>query len=115
MPSALTFLNGFKNIITVEKGELIAFFSYPGSPSQLKPTDCVVHPLVLAEEDSVAGLEMLIDVLGAQKAEAVFQERTDVGVPQGRLDPTSIARALTAAMPEDAILVDESLTTGRVA
>lgn len=66
-----------------------------------------------AEEDSVAGLEMLIDVLGAQNTEAVLQARSDIGVPEGRLDPTSIARALTAALPENAILVDESLTTGR--
>jgi acetolactate synthase-1/2/3 large subunit len=82
-------------------------------PSQLKPDDCSVHPLVLAGEDCVMGLEMLIDVLGAQKTEAVLQERTDVGVPEGKLDPTSIALALTAALPENAILVDESLTTGR--
>ena len=33
--------------------------------------------------------------------------------PQGRLDPISIAKALAAALPENAILVDESLTTGR--
>ena len=113
VPTALTFFSGFKNIITVETREPIAFFSYPGSPSLLKPTDCVVHSLVTAEEDSVAGLEMLIDVLGAQNTEAVLQARSDIGVPEGRLDPTSIARALTAALPENAILVDESLTTGR--
>jgi acetolactate synthase I/II/III large subunit len=113
VPRALEFLGGFKNIITVETGEPIAFFSYPGSPSRLKPADCAVHPLVLADEDSVAGLEMLIDVLGAQNTKAVLQQRSDFGIPHGKLDPTSIARALTAALPENAILVDESLTTGR--
>jgi acetolactate synthase I/II/III large subunit len=113
VPTALAFLSGFKHIITVETGEPIAFFNYPGSPSQLKPPNCAVHPLALADEDSIAGLEMLIDVLGAQKSEAVLQQRSDVGVPDGKLDPTSIARALTAALPENAILVDESLTTGR--
>ena len=113
VPTALAFLSGFKHIITVETGEPIAFFNYPGSSSQLKPPDCAIHPLVLADEDSVAGLEMLIDVLGAQNTKAVLQERSEVGVPDGKLDPTSIARALTAALPEDAILVDESLTTGR--
>lgn len=113
VPRALEFLSGFKNIITVETGEPIAFFSYPGSPSLLKPADCAVHPLVLADEDSVAGLEMLIDVLGAQNTQAVLQQRSDFGIPDGKLDPTSIARALTAALPENAILVDESLTTGR--
>ena len=113
VPKALEFLSGFKNIITIETREPIAFFSYPGSPSLLKPDNCAVHSLVEADEDCIAGLEMLIDVLGAQKTEAVLQERSDVGIPDGRLDPTSIARALTAALPDNAILVDESLTTGR--
>jgi acetolactate synthase I/II/III large subunit len=113
VPAASAFLSGFKNIITVETREPIAFFSYPGSPSLLKSTDCAVHSLVTPEEDSIAGLEMLIEVLGAQNTEAVLQPRSDVGVPEGKLDPTSIARALTAALPENAILVDESLTTGR--
>lgn len=113
VPAATAFLAGFKNIITVETREPIAFFSYPGSPSLLKSPDCAVHSLATAEEDSVAGLEMLIEVLGAQKTAAVLQPRTDVGVPEGKLEPTSIARALTAALPDNAILVDESLTTGR--
>jgi acetolactate synthase-1/2/3 large subunit len=113
VPVALSYLSGFKHIVTVETGEPIAFFSYPGSPSLLKPGDCGVHPLVLADEDSIAGLEMLIDVLGAQKTQAVLQPLSDLAVPEGKLDPTSIARALTAALPENAILVDESLTTGR--
>jgi acetolactate synthase-1/2/3 large subunit len=34
-------------------------------------------------------------------------------VPEGKLEPRSIALALAAALPENAILVDESLTTGR--
>ena len=113
VPAATAYLSGFKNIITIETREPIAFFSYPGSPSLLKPIDCAVHSLVAPDEDCVAGLEMLIEALGAQKTEAKLQERTDLGIPEGKLDPTSIARALTAAMPENAILVDESLTTGR--
>ena len=36
-----------------------------------------------------------------------------IAIPEGKLDPTSIAHALSAALPENAILVDESLTTGR--
>ena len=113
VPKALAFLSGFKQIITVETGEPIAFFSYPGSPSLLKPDTCTVHSLVAADEDSVAGLEMLIEALGAQKTQAAMQPLSDLVVPEGKLDPTSIARALTAALPENAILVDESLTTGR--
>ena len=113
MPAALTFLSGFKHIITVETGEPVAFFNYPGKPSLLKPQGCDVHSLVATDEDSIAGLEMLIDALGAQKTQAVLQARSEVAIPEGKLDPVSIAHALCAALPENAILVDESLTTGR--
>ena len=113
VPAALEFLKGFKHIITVDTGEPIAFFHYPGKPSLLKPVGCVVHPLVMPDEDSVVGLEMLVEALGAGKTDPVVQGRIDTGVPAGKLDPKTIAQALAAALPENAVLVDESLTTGR--
>jgi acetolactate synthase-1/2/3 large subunit len=113
VPAALAFLKAFRHIVTVETGEPIAFFSYPGKPSRLKSEDCTVHRLVESDEDSVAGLEMLVDALGASAAQPALQPAIEQGIPSGRLDPTSIAHALAAALPENAILVDESLTTGR--
>lgn len=113
VPAALEFLKGFRHIVTLETGEPIAFFSYPNSPSKLKPAACAVHELVETDEDSVAGLTMLLEALGANTAVARKQERVAPGVPQGKLDATSIALALAAAIPENAIVVDESLTTGR--
>ena len=49
----------------------------------------------MADEDSAAGLEMLLEALGAQKANPLLQERSDQGVPQGPLNPKSIAQALS--------------------
>jgi acetolactate synthase-1/2/3 large subunit len=113
VPQALAFLKGFKNIVTVETVEPIAFFSYPDKPSRLKAEGSIVHGLVETGEDSIAGLEMLLDALGGPKVEPRLQARSDSGVPTGKLEPTSIAHALASAMPEHCILVDESLTTGR--
>ncbi len=110
---AIKFLAGFKHLITVETGEPVAFFAYPDQPSQLKPEGCQVHELVARDEDSVAGLEMLIDALGAGKAVPQRQTLDERTGPTGALNPVSIAQALAAAMPEGCILVDESLTTGR--
>lgn len=110
---AIQYLSGFKHIITVETGEPIAFFSFPEKPSLLKPADCQVHELVARDEDSVAGLEMLADALGARSVRPMVQERIEGQAPQGALNPTSIAHALSFALPEHCILVDESLTTGR--
>jgi acetolactate synthase-1/2/3 large subunit len=110
---ALEFLKDFRHIVTVETGEPVAFFSYPDSPSLLKPESCAVHGLAETDEDGAAALAMLLDVLGARGVAARKQERVVTAAPTGKLDPVSIAAALAAALPENAIVVDESLTTGR--
>ena len=110
---AVEYLKGFKHIITVETTEPIAFFSYPDKPSLLKAPGTGVHALVEIGEDGVAGLELLVQALGATNTAPVLQQRSNSAPPTGALGPASIAQALAAALPEDCILVDESLTTGR--
>ena len=113
VPQAMAFLQGFKHIVTVETVEPVAFFAYPDKPSLLKAEGTIVHPLVEADEDSELAFEMLLDALGARDVAGLRQQRIEAVVPSGALNPLSIAHALSAALPEDCILVDESLTTGR--
>jgi acetolactate synthase I/II/III large subunit len=110
---ARTFLKDFRHIVTVETREPVAFFSYPDKPSLLKPEGTLVHPLVEADEDSALAFEMLLEALGATATAPVLQPRVQTPVPSGTLNPVSIAHALAAALPENCIVVDESLTTGR--
>jgi acetolactate synthase-1/2/3 large subunit len=110
---AQAFLKGIKHIITVETKEPVAFFSYPGKPSLMKEEGTLVHALVEADEDSSLAFDMLLDALGARDVAPKLQPRIETPVPTGALNPTSIAHALAAALPEHCILVDESLTTGR--
>jgi acetolactate synthase-1/2/3 large subunit len=113
VPQAQAFLQGFKHIITVETREPVAFFAYPDKPSLLKAEGTLVHPLVEADEDSALAFEMLLSELGAKNVAPVLQPRIETAVPTGALNPLSIAHALASALPENCILVDESLTTGR--
>ncbi len=113
VPQAMAFLDGFKHIITVETAEPVAFFAYPERPSLLKPVGCQVHELVAKDEDSVAGLEMLVAALGARHTAPAIQQLSNMPIPTGALNPISIAHALSYAIPEGAIVVDESLTTAR--
>ena len=113
VPQAMAFLKQFKHIVTVETVEPVAFFAYPDKPSLLKAEGTIVHPLVEADEDSELAFEMLLDALGARDVAGVHQQRIETPVPSGALNPLSIAHALSAALPENCILVDESLTTGR--
>jgi acetolactate synthase-1/2/3 large subunit len=116
VPLASEFLKSFRHIVTVETVEPVAFFSYPDKPSVLKQEGTLVHTLVKADEDSALAFDMLLDALGTLHARSTapkLQVRIETPVPTGALNPLSIAHALAAALPENCILVDESLTTGR--
>jgi acetolactate synthase I/II/III large subunit len=97
----------------VETREPVAFFAYPDKPSLLKAEGTSVHTLVEADEDSELAFDLLLQALGAAGTAPLVQPRIETPVPTGALNPTSIAHALAAALPENCIVVDESLTTGR--
>ncbi len=107
------FLAGFRHLVTLETKEPVAFFSYPDKPSLLKAEGTQVYTLAEPEEDSALALEMLVDALGLSGTAPRLQERVETPAPSGALNPISIAHALAHAIPEHAIVVDESLTTGR--
>ena len=113
VPQAMAYLQQFKHIVTVETTEPVAFFAYPDKPSLLKAEGTLVHALVEPDEDTDLAFEMLQDALNARDVAPLRQARIEAVVPSGALNPLSIAHALSTALPEHCILVDESLTTGR--
>ena len=93
----------------------VSFFAYPGKPSVLIPRDCVATELAGAEHDLEHALEALADEVGATRTapaciNAPLEQR---GRPSGRVTPDGIAATLAALLPENAIVVDESVSTGR--
>src|SRR5260221_265517 len=110
---ALPILKDFKNIVLVETNEPIAFFAYPNKPSILKPEGCEVHRMTAWGENSVAALEALADALGAKPADVKPQKLAELNKPTGALNHASIAQAIACAIPENAIIFDESITPGR--
>jgi acetolactate synthase-1/2/3 large subunit len=110
---ALPILKDFKNIVLVEANEPIAFFAYPNKPSILKPEGCEVHRMTAWGENSVAALEALADALDAKPADVKPQKLAVLAKPTGPLNHAAIAQAIACAIPENAIVVDESITTGR--
>ncbi len=111
--SALPILKDFKHIILVEANDPVAFFAYPNKPSLLKPEGCEVHRMTESGENSAAALEALASAVGAKAADIKPQQKTELVKPTGALDHASIAQAIAFAIPENAIVVDESITTGR--
>ena len=110
---ALPILKDFKHIVLVEANDPVAFFAYPNKPSMLKPEGCEVHRMTSWGENSVAALEALAGALGAKPADVKPQKLMELAKPTGALTHASIAQAIAMAIPENAIIVDESITTGR--
>jgi len=110
---ALPILKNFRHIVLVEANDPVAFFAYPNKPSMLKAEGCEVHRMTSWGENSVAALEALANALHASPHDVKSQKLAELVKPTGALNHTTIAQAIAYAIPENAIIVDESITTGR--
>jgi acetolactate synthase I/II/III large subunit len=111
--AALTALADVEHLILVGARAPVAFFAYPGKPSELTPPACRVHTLAAPQEDQFDALIRLADAVGARYAPTRLRQPERRTLPRGRLDGETIAAALGALLPENAIVCDESVTTGR--
>ncbi|HZT88822.1 MAG TPA: acetolactate synthase large subunit [Stellaceae bacterium] len=110
---ALKVLAGLKHIILVGSKMPVAFFAYPDKPSLLSPADCEGHVLARPEEDAVAALEALADEVGARGTPAPVVNEKPAGPATGRITSEALGASLGALLPENAIVADEAVTTGR--
>jgi acetolactate synthase-1/2/3 large subunit len=98
-------------LILAGAGDPVAFFGYEGLPSRIAP-DVARTLLARPEEDAVAALEDLADALGAPPAVATDKASPAAPPASGPLDPGKVGQVLAAALPENAIVVDEAATSG---
>jgi acetolactate synthase-1/2/3 large subunit len=112
--TAQTMLKGVTKMVLVGAKAPAAFFAYPGKPSVLTPKDCETTVLCRVDGDPIASLEALAAELGAlnEKPAGVAQSNRPEK-PTGKFTLEGLGQALGATMPENAIVVDESVTTGR--
>ncbi|MGB7183670.1 MAG: thiamine pyrophosphate-dependent enzyme, partial [Burkholderiaceae bacterium] len=98
----------------VGASEPVAFFAYPDKPSLLTQPNTKTVQLASVDGDLFAALQALADELDAQSAApAGLSPSKRPEVMPGAITPASIATVLGAILPEGAIVVDESVSTGR--
>jgi acetolactate synthase-1/2/3 large subunit len=91
--------------------EPVAFFGYPGLPSELVPPGMPVDTLADPAHDAANALERLADRLHAPAhAAPAVRGSVPASLPDGRLTLETIAATVAAGQPENAIVVDEGLT-----
>lgn len=110
---ALEALAPFKRIVLVGARAPIGFFAYPGKPAHLTRPDAEIVALADAGSDIDGALAALCDGVGAMAGSAVVAPRSDPGPVEGPCTPDSLPGVLSRVIPENGIVVDESVTTGR--
>ena len=104
-------LDGLRHLVLVDSAHPVSFFAYPEKASDLVPEGCTVHVLAAPDEDAPGALAALAAALDAPaEPEVAAAFRPDR--PTGALNAETMATALGALLPEDAVVVDEGQTGG---
>ncbi|MBV8739810.1 MAG: acetolactate synthase large subunit [Alphaproteobacteria bacterium] len=106
-------LAGLKHLILVGAKMPVAFFAYPNKPSLLAPPDAQGHVLARLDEDMVGALAALAEEVDALRTPAPVVNDAPPAKASGRITPEALGASLGALLPENAIIVDEAVTTGR--
>jgi acetolactate synthase-1/2/3 large subunit len=104
----------YGEMILVGSRPPVGFFAYPDKPSVLTAPDCRLTRLAEIGDDMHGALLALAEAVGATAtppAHVAPLERPDV--PSGDWSLANIGIALAALMPEQAIVIDEAVTSGR--
>ncbi|MGI9123222.1 MAG: acetolactate synthase large subunit [Mycobacterium sp.] len=103
-------LDGTRQMILAGAVSPVTFFAYPDKPSDLVPEGCAVHTLA-GPVGAAAALTELADRL-APDTVAATAPAARPALPSGPLDVMTSAAVIGALLPERAIVVDESNTSG---
>ena len=120
-------LKDFDALIFIDAKPPVAFFAYPDKPSVLTAPGTTFFTLSPIGADSRQALDALQEALGSATAgnhlaeaagnssarSSLRAELAPASVPTGTINPAKLAAWLSGAVPENAIVLDESITTGR--
>ncbi|MER9234605.1 acetolactate synthase large subunit [Mesorhizobium sp. M0622] len=109
---ALDTLGELSTIVLAGAKVPVAFFAHPGKPSVLLPQSCEVATLATPDEDIVQALAALADLIGARTDRKV-EALEPPALPHGAITLPGLAAVIGALIPDQGIVVDESVTSGR--
>ncbi|MUM35989.1 thiamine pyrophosphate-dependent enzyme, partial [Mycolicibacterium sp. CBMA 361] len=103
-------LTGAENLVLAGARSPVSFFAYPGKASDLVPDGCRVHTV---SGDVVAGLEELADAVAPDSGPVL----SELKIPELLTDSAPLTTqnwvdVVAATLPDRAIVVDESNTSG---
>jgi acetolactate synthase-1/2/3 large subunit len=108
-------LSNFDHVVLVNAVEPVAFFAYPDKPGRLAQAGTRFHTLSTHWHDAEEALRALCESVGASQAVAATAGRVTARPrdEDGPLNASAIGALLAGLIPENAIVVDEAISTGR--
>ena len=110
---AMSVLEGVRHVVLVGAKPPTGFFGYPGKPSLLSPSNAQTHVLARPEEDAVVALNGLADELGAPANVEIPEGEIEPQLHKGPFEPTAFATTLAVLLPENCIVSEDAVTSGR--
>ena len=112
---AVAVLRDIDVLVLVAAPPPVAFFAYPGKPSRLARDDAEVLTLAQPCEDVAGALEALADELGRARHAVPRSNAPPLpdGLVTGPLTDAAISMIVAQLLPDNAILIDEALTSAR--
>lgn len=110
---AAELLKEFRQLILVGAQPPVAYFAHRGRASVLTSPDCEIFTLARPGEDYVGALEALAAALSAGTRQPLTPKPGRPPVPSGAITLPGLAAAVASTLRENAIVVDESMTSGR--
>ena len=110
---AVELLKGFRQLILVGAQVPVAYFAHPNRNSVLTSADCEIFVLAKLGEDCGGTLDALAVDLSAETKEPLVEKAERPVQPTGPMTLAGLAATVAAVLPEGAIVVDESMTSGR--
>ncbi len=106
-------LKGFRQMILVGTSAPVSYFAYPGKKSEFTPPECEIFTLATESEDCTGALEAVAEILSAPKSHLSDNPPTTNTPTSGEISQQGIGAAIGALLPDNAIVIDESMTSGR--
>ncbi|MGA2420092.1 MAG: acetolactate synthase large subunit [Candidatus Acidiferrum sp.] len=110
---ASALLKEFRQMILVGASAPRSYFAHPVKDSVPTPAECEIHELAVPGEDYAAALDALASALRVPQASSPAAKAVRPEAPSGAINFPGLAAAVAAVLPENAIVVDESMTSGR--
>ncbi|MDQ2094976.1 acetolactate synthase large subunit [Rhodalgimonas zhirmunskyi] len=109
--AALAHLKDVRQAVLAGAKAPVAFFAYPERPSALLPPACTETTLCTADDNLEGALEALAEAVGAKPVKA-DPGQLPAAPGEQAIDAEILGAAVANALPEGAIVIDESVTNG---